>query len=88
MFLSDDYNTKHWTNNVEWEAIKTLINTEDENRILLLNVDSVNIDTIEGLNGERDIFIDISQENIDQIARRINRFYSERIMHQQTNNPG
>ena len=82
VFLSDDYNTKHWTNNVEWEAIKTMINTEDERRILLLNVDSVNIDTIEGLNGERDIFIDISQENIDQIARRINRFYSNRIEHQ------
>lgn len=82
VFLSDDYKTKHWTNNVEWEAIKTMINTEDEKRILLLNVDSVNIDTIEGLDSKRDIFIDISNENNDQIARRINRFYSKRIEHQ------
>lgn len=79
VFLSDDYKTKHWTNNVEWEAIKTMINTEDEKRILLLNVDSVSIDTIEGLDSKRDIFIDIREENVDQIARRINRFYSNRI---------
>lgn len=59
-----------------------MINTEDEKRILLLNVDSVNIDTIEGLDSKRDIFIDISNENNDQIARRINRFYSKRIEHQ------
>ena len=82
VFLSDDYKTKHWTNNVEWEAIKTMINTEEERRILLLNVDSVNIDTIEGLDSKRDIFIDISNENNDQIARRINRFYSKRIEQQ------
>ena len=59
-----------------------MINTEEERRILLLNVDSVNINTIEGLDSKRDIFIDISNEKTDQIARRINRFYSKRIEQQ------
>lgn len=82
VFLSDDYKAKHWTNNIEWESIKKLITTCDKKRILLFKMDSLDINTIDGLNSERDIFINIDNYKrtdgtmaIDRIARFIVKTY-------------
>ncbi|MEE0675743.1 MAG: TIR domain-containing protein, partial [Ruminococcus sp.] len=82
VFLCREYKTKRWTYNIEWESIKSLINTEDEKRILLINLDSMDINTIEGLDSNRDIYIDASKcknedgvISVDKIANLINDFY-------------
>lgn len=84
VFLSRDYNTKHWTKNIEWESIKELINTSDKKRILLFNMDSLDIDEVDGLSSKKDIFIDINKykdrdgkPSIDTIAFMIDECYKK-----------
>jgi tetratricopeptide (TPR) repeat protein len=50
VFLSKEYDTKPWTGGIEWEVIRRIINAKTKaNRICLLNVDGVDINTVSGL---------------------------------------
>lgn len=75
VFLSKDYKDKNWTGNVEWRAIKELINTAQENRICLLNVDGVDLDIMGSLSGNQDIATPIENKSIEEIAEIIDEFY-------------
>lgn len=76
VFLSKDYKDKNWTGNVEWRAIMELINTAQGNRICLLNVDGVDLNTIKGLSVNQDIATPIANKLIEEIAEIVDEFYN------------
>ncbi len=77
VFLSSEYNTKPWTGGIEWRAIRILINEKNDN-VCLLNVDDVNLNSIDGLSGNRDIAHKIFDETEEETANFISAFYDAR----------
>ena len=75
VFLAKDYNTRTWTRGVEWRAIRILINTIKGKRICLLNVDSVDINEIEGLSYSTDIAKKIESLSAEEVAEFIRKRY-------------
>ena len=71
VFLSKDYNQKHWTRYVEWEAIAKNIATDQGEKIFLLNVDGVDIDKIDELSYFTDIAKNIEKYTDDEVAKII-----------------
>lgn len=53
--ISKEYINKPWTNNIEWRAIRTLFNSEEKNRVCLLNADGTDVSKLHGLNYLTDI---------------------------------
>ena len=76
VLLSPDYKEKNWTGNVEWPAVKELINTNKAERICLLGVDSVDIGSIDGLYNNQTIAKFIDDISPMEIADFINKKYS------------
>ena len=80
MFLSQDYMSKTWTGGVEWKTIKALINKNEGNKICLINVDNVDIDTIEGLSSVTDIAKKINTLSDSEVAVFFNNWYESHIV--------
>ena len=59
---------KDWTRNIEWPAVKELINTGNSQKICLLGIDSVKIDEIDGLHENQAIVEPIDNMLPDEIA--------------------
>ena len=75
VFLAKDYNTKDWTCNVEWKAIRNLVNTNKGKKICLLNIDGVDINEIAGLSQVTDIAKKIETLNAEEVATFIKKRY-------------
>lgn len=71
VLLSPNYQEKKWTNNIEWPAIRELINTGRDDKICLLRVDKAEINKIDGLWATQAIVKDIDDLSPDEIARFI-----------------
>ncbi|MDO4973314.1 MAG: hypothetical protein Q4E38_03785 [Eubacteriales bacterium] len=56
VLLSPDYKERNWTGNIEWRAVKELINTGKGNRICLLGIDGVDVANIDGLYKYQDLY--------------------------------
>ena len=68
VLLSPDYKEKNWTGNIEWQAIKELINTGNDDKICLLRVDSADIGRIDGLYQNQAIAKSIDDMSPPEIA--------------------
>ena len=79
VFLSKNYKDKPWTGNIEWRAIRDLINNAKAECICLLRIDDVDINTIEGLSATRDIATSVSDLNPVGTAEFIVDWYGEHI---------
>ena len=77
VLLSPDYKEKHWCGNVEWRAIKELINTGNGDKICLLRVDGVNIGEIEGLYQTQSIAESIDNRSPSDTAKFIDQVYHQ-----------
>ena len=66
--MSPNYQEKKWTNNIEWPAIRELINTGRDDKICLLRVDKAEINKIDGLWATQAIVKDIDNLSPDEIA--------------------
>lgn len=82
VLLSPDYKERNWTGNIEWPAIKELINTNKSDKICLLRINKTDIGSIDGLYINQTIFKDIDNLSIKEIAVFINNIYYYR-----THNP-
>lgn len=80
VLLSPDYKEKNWTGNIEWPAIKELINTNKSDKICLLRINKTDIGSIDGLYVNQAIFKDIDNLSIKDIAVFINSSYQHRIL--------
>lgn len=78
VLLSPNYATKNWTSNIEWPAIKELINTGEHNKICLLSVDNANIMTVNGLWKTQSIVKSIDKLTPDEVASFIYNVYKNR----------
>lgn len=79
VFLSRDYRDRPWTGNIEWRAIRNLINRSRSDQICLLRVDGIDIDTIAGLSSTCDIAADVSEMTPSQAASFICEWYAEHV---------
>lgn len=70
VLLSPDYSEKNWTGFVEWKTILKMIN-EGKEKICLLRIDGVDLNTIEGLSSGLDVVADIDNMTEREIARFI-----------------
>lgn len=68
VLLSPDYKEKNWTGNIEWPAVKELINTNNADKICLLRIDHTDIGKIDGLYVNQTIVKDIDKLSIKDIA--------------------
>lgn len=68
VLLSPDYREKNWTGNIEWRAIKELINTGKGKRICLLAVDGVDIASMDGLYKYQDLSKRVDNMKPSEIA--------------------
>ena len=75
VLLSPDYKERNWTGNVEWRAVKELINSGLGKRICLLSVDQVNIEGIGGLFQTQAIYKPIDKMTSKEIAEFVNDKY-------------
>jgi nucleoside phosphorylase len=75
VFLSKDYADKPWTGGVEWRATKKLINSQQGEKICLLNIDGVDIDSVSGLSSVVDIAKKIDLLSDNEVAEFINAKY-------------
>lgn len=79
VFLSEDYADKPWTGNIEWRAIRDLINTARSGHICLLRLDNIDIDTIDGLSSTRDIATSVKEWISSETAQFIRDWYEEHV---------
>lgn len=82
VLLSPDYAKKTWTANVEWPAIRELINTGYSANICLLKIGDIKLDQIDGLMQYEAIFCSIDNQTPEETARFILKFYQDRIGNQ------
>lgn len=75
VFLSPDYKEKNWTGNIEWPAIKELINTGGDQKICFLGIDNVKIDKIDGIYKYQAILKYIDEMSPDEVAKFISEKY-------------
>jgi hypothetical protein len=71
VFMCDDYSRKEWCG-LEARAIRGLLKTDQNDRIMLLSVDGKTIDGVLDIDG----YMDISQEDDDDV---VNAIYSRLI---------
>lgn len=77
VLLSPDYKRKPWCGNVEWRAVKELINTGNDEKICLLRVDSANIGAINGLYQTQSVAKSIDEMLPRDVAKFIDKMYKQ-----------
>ncbi|MBP1562123.1 MAG: hypothetical protein J6C38_00185 [Oscillospiraceae bacterium] len=80
VLLSPDYIERRWTGINEWPVIEGLINSRQSDKICLLSVDSVDLESISAYIKTYGIVEDVSNMRPDEIAKFINDFYNDRII--------
>ena len=75
VLLSPDYHERNWTGNIEWRAVKELINTGSGGKICLLAVDNVDIEEIDGIFIHQAIFTPVDEMTPEEIATFVNQKY-------------
>ena len=78
VFLSKDYNDNPWTGGIEWNAIRSVMNTKNK-KLCFLNVDNVDINAIDGLSNTTATAKKIDQMTAQQVAMFIEKRYSQII---------
>ena len=81
VLLSPNYREKLWTDHLEWPTVRSLINEGKHRKICLLNVDHVDIATIEGLKRGRDVAKAIDGLTPAEVADFIRKWYYRHILH-------
>lgn len=80
VLLSPNYREKLWTDHLEWPTVRALINEGRHRKICLLNVDHVDIATIDGLKPGRDVAKEVDGMNAPEIAEFIWKWYCRHIL--------
>lgn len=80
VLLSPNYREKLWTDHLEWPTVRSLINEGKHRKICLLNVDHVDIATIEGLKRDRDVAKAIDGLTPAEVAGFIRKWYYRHIL--------
>ena len=75
VLLSPDYSEKNWTCNIEWPAIRELINTGNKDQICLLRTNLVNTGIIDGLYNNQAIAKSVDNMSSANIASFIDERY-------------
>jgi hypothetical protein len=78
VFLSKNYNIKEWTGGMEWRVARQIINSKHDN-LVLINIDDVDINSIDGLSSTTDIAAKLSDYGVGGVAEIIYKIYMERI---------
>ena len=73
--ISNEYINKAWTNKIEWKAIRRLLNSEEKNKVCLLNADETDISKLGGLHYLTDIAKSITNLDPYDIATFIKNKY-------------
>lgn len=77
VLLSPDYNEKNWTRNIEWQAVKEMINAGRGEKVCLLGVDKIDIGKIDGLHSNQAIPKFIDNMNPKKVADFIHEKYRQ-----------
>ncbi len=80
VLLSPNYREKLWTDHLEWPTVRALINEGRHRKICLLNVDHVDIATIDGLKPGRDVAKELDGMSPREIAEFIWKWYCRHIL--------
>lgn len=87
VLLSPDYNEKNWTKNIEWSAVREMINTGRGEKICLLGIDDIDIGKIDGLYMNQAIAKFIDNMDSKEVADFIHEKYRQIIGQETTENP-